>query len=139
MADVAKIPRKVTFHMAECSSVSAAFPEETLMEQQIDFNNPAVSSECESLESSNMNINTCTFQSGNVYTHEGTSNDLDADGRGNETEPSAGHLKNEIRILTNKVKLLQSKLSRHRKDKKKMMRIKQRLGKSFCTIKDLCS
>ena len=47
---------KGDIHVAECSSVSAAFPEETLMEQQIDFNNPAVSSECESLESSNMNI-----------------------------------------------------------------------------------
>ena len=113
--------------MAECSSASVAFREEAFTEQQINFNNPAVSSESESLESSNIDINTCTFQSGNVYTHEWASNDLDAERRGSETEASVGHLKNEIRILTNKVKLLQSKLSKHRVDKKKMTRKKQSL------------
>ena len=66
----------------QCSSVSAAFPEEALTEQQINLNNPAVSSECESLESLKVNINTCTFQSENGYTHEGASNDLDAERRG---------------------------------------------------------
>ena len=125
--------------MAECSSVSVAFPEEALTEQQVNFNNPAVSCECESLESSNIDINTCTFQSENVYTHEGASNDLDAERRGSETEASVGHLKNEIRILTNKVKLLLSKLSKHREDKKKITRKKQRLGKCSVLIIDFCS
>ena len=119
--------------MAECFSESAAFPEEAPMEQH----NPAVSSECESLESSNMNIDACTSQSMNIYIQEGASTDLDAERRDSETEASTEHpehLKNEIRILTNKVKLLQSKLSKHREDKKKKTRLKRRLGKSFCTI-----
>ena len=104
--------------MAECSSKSAAFPEEALTEQH----NPAVGSECESLESSNMNINACMSQSENIYIHEGASTDLDVERRDSETEASAEHpehLKNEIRILTNKVKLLQSMLSKDREDKKK--------------------
>ena len=104
--------------------------------------NPAVSSECESLESSNMNIDACTSQSMNIYIQEGASTDLDAERRDSETEANTEHpehLKNEIRILTNKVKLLQSKLSKHREDKKKITRLKRRLGKSFCTVIDLWS
>ena len=58
MADMAKILQMVTptwkpSLLAECSSESAAFPEETLTELQINFNNPTVSRE--SLESANKN------------------------------------------------------------------------------------
>ena len=120
--------------MAGCSSESAAFPEEASTEQQI--NTPTVSSE--SHEGSNMNIDTCTLQSESIYIHEEASNDLDAESGNSERETSE-QLKKEIRILTNKVKLLQSKLSKHREDKKKITRIKRRLGKSFCTIIYLCS
>ena len=63
--------------MAECFSESAAFPEEAPMEQH----NPAVSSECESLESSNMNIDACTSQSMNIYIQEGASRFLLHDSR----------------------------------------------------------
>ena len=52
---------------------------------------------------------------------------MDVERRDSETEASAKHpehLKNEIRILINKVKVLQSKLSKHREDKKKITRIK---------------
>ena len=74
-----------------------------------------------------MNINACASQSENIYIHEGASTYLDVERRDSETEASAKHpehLKNEIRILVNKVKVLQSKLSKHREDKKKITRIK---------------
>lgn len=116
-----------TVSLPECSSASAAFLEELHMEQQIYLNTPTVSSE--SLESSNLNIN--TLQSESIYIHEEASNDLVVERRDSETA-SSEQLKKEIRILTNKVKLLQSKLSKHRKDKKKIKRVKRRLGKSFC-------
>lgn len=77
------------------------------MDQQIYLNTPIVSSE--SLKSSNLNIN--TLQSESIYIHEEASDDLDA-----ERTKSSEQLKNKIRILTNKVKLLQSKLSKHRED-----------------------
>lgn len=96
-----------TMSLPECSSEYAAFPKESPMDQQIYLNTPIVSSE--SLKSSNLNIN--TLQSESIYIHEEASDDLDA-----ERTKSSEQLKNKIRILTNKVKLLQSKLSKHRED-----------------------
>ena len=66
--------------IAECSSESAAFPEEASTEQQIDT--PTVSSE--SYEGSNMNIDTCTLQSESIYIHKEASNDLDAESGNSE-------------------------------------------------------
>jgi len=100
-----------TMSLPECSSEYAAFPKESPMDQQIYLNTPIVSTE--SLKSSNLNIN--TFRSESIYIHEEASNDLDA-----ERTKSSELLKNKIRILTNKVKLLQSKLSKHREDKRKI-------------------
>lgn len=112
--------------IAECSSELAAFPEEAPTEQQI--NTPTICSE--SNESSNL-------QSESIYIHEEVSNDLDAEG-GNSKSDTIEQLNNVIRILTNKVKLLQSKLSEQRKDKKKITRKKRRLGKNCCTIIYTC-
>jgi len=108
--------------IAECSSKSAAFPEEAPTEQQI--NTPIICSE--SNETSTVNIDESNLQSECIYIHEEAPNDLD-------DRETSEQLKNEIRILTNKVKLLQSKLSKHRKDKKKITRKKRSLGKNFCT------
>ena len=76
-----------------------------------------------------MNIDTCKLQSKSIHIHEEASNDLNAE-RGNSERETSKQLKNEIRILMNEVKLLQSKLSKHREDKKKITQIKRRLGKS---------
>ena len=111
---------------AECSSESAAFPEESHLDQQIYLSAPTASRE--SIE--RLNLNTNTLQSEGIDIHEEASNDLDVEG----TE-SSEQLKNEIRILTNKVKLLQSKLSKHakhREDKDKIKEVKRRLVKSLC-------
>ena len=102
---------------------SAAFPEESRLDQQIYLSTPTVSSE--SLESLNLNRNTFRSESSDI--HEDASKDLDVEG----TE-SSEQLRNEISILTNKFKMLQSKLSKHREDKRKIKRVKQRLSKSFC-------